>query len=545
MSSPTPQIRAPLLWLLLPYAAGLTAGWIWPLPTSVLWLIAIATLSASAGWWSIQHRPAFWAPAFLFSVGFSGFILLQLRYPQLHEQVTRPPREITLTLEIDQLFPAKATARSLSGLGKVVATDEADRSLIGRRLYFSAIRRISVPAQRSGRFLIRGVLEVLPQPTDGTGFNAYLANLGIRQQISRAHLMRQVAPPGRWPAFCARTENRLEAILSRGLDAHAGIRSIYIGMLLGEKAVLSPEQENAFLRSGTFHVFSISGLHVGVIALALHSLGLILRAPRRPATVVTLALLWLYVQITGANTPALRALFMIACFLSAKTFRLPGNALAALAASALITLLLDPLQLFSSGFQMSYSVVCALILMGAPLTERWQAHWHPFRLRPRPEWRWWHKLIDWSGRKAVGAIAGCWTAFLASTAAGIGFFGLFSPGSFPANLLILPLASLAIIAGFLSLLTGLISLGLISVLFNSAAALLIIGIDWLVRQGTDLPGMYFPARFRADWLTPVAMATMIALMLGCASTRWSRRLGGFWPPIIVLGLLVIFGVKFS
>jgi competence protein ComEC len=546
MSSSLPQIRAPLLWLLLPYMIGLTAAWIWPLSSFGLGLLTFAaTVSAGVAFWTINRHPGVWAPALLISVGLSGWALLQLRYPQLHERETRPPREITLTLEIDQLFPSGPTARSLSGLGKIVATDESNQTLIGRRVYFSAIRRISVPTLRSGRYLIRGVLEPLPQPIEEIGFTRYLTNLGIRQQITRAQLVRQVAPPGRWASFCTRTEKRLEAIISRGLDAHPGIRSIYLAMLLGEKAVLSTEQENAFLQSGTFHVFSISGLHVGVIAVALHSLGLILRTPRRPTMVITVAMLWLYVQITGASTPALRALLMIACLLTAKTFRLPGNALAALAASALITLLLDPLQLFSTGFQMSYSVVGALILMGAPLGERWLERWQPFRLRPRPAWRWWHRFINWSGRKVIAAVAGCWTAFLASAAAGIGFFGLFSPGSFPANLLILPLASLAIIAGFLSLLTGLVGLWPCSVLCNSAAGLLIIGIDWLLRQGTALPGMYFPARFRAEWLTPAAMALMTVLMLAGASSRWSRRLGGYWPPVIVLGLLVIFGVKFD
>ena len=92
------------------------------------------------------------------------------------------------------------------------------------------------------------------------------------------------------------------------------------------------------MRSGTFHIFSISGLHVGVIATALHALFQILRVPRRAAVFVTVAVLWLYVQVTGAGTPALRAFLMIAFFLSARIFRLPGNSLAALTASALFTL---------------------------------------------------------------------------------------------------------------------------------------------------------------------------------------------------------------
>ena len=316
-------------------------------------------------------------------------------------------------------------------------------------------------------------------------------------------------------------------------------------MLLGEKAVLSPEQQNAFMRSGTFHIFSISGLHVGVIALALQGLLRLLRLPRRPAVVVALTALWLYVQITGASSPAVRAFLMIAFLLASQVFRLPGNALAALTASALVTLLVDPLQLFSTGFQMSYSVVAALIVMGRPLAEDWLARWKPFALLPKGSWRWWHTAINWGGRKLIGATAGCWAAFLASTPAGIGYFGLLSPGSLLANLVIIPLSSLTIGAGFLSLLCGLAGALPLSALCNSFAALTILVTDWLLRHGTALPGVFFVARFRADWLAPATLTLMTAVMIAGAAGRWSRRTSGYWPPFIVLVLLVILGVKFG
>lgn len=547
MSPPAPPLRAPLLWLLLPFMAGLSAAWIWPAPATGTWplLLGAAASALVALIAAAHHRPRLWLPAFLLATGLGGCALLHLRHPQLHEWESRPPREVTVTLEVMHAFAPAPRARSFTGLGVIVPGDGQDHTLVGRRVYFSAIRRISVPPLRSGRYVVRGVLEPLPREAANAGFNDYLANLGIRHRLTRAQLVREAAPPGRFAVFCARAQDRLETILRRGLDDHPGVRSIYLAMLLGEKAVLSPEQENAFMRSGTFHIFSISGLHVGVIAGALHSLFLLTRVPRRPAVLVTLTVLWLYVQITGAGTPALRAFLMIAFLLSAKFFRLPGNSLAALAASALVTLLVDPLQLFSTGFQMSYSVVAALILMGAPLAERWQAHWHPFVLRPRPEWRWSHTAIDWLGRQAIGGAAGCWAAFLASAASGIGFFGLFSPGSLPANLVIIPLSSLAIIAGFLSLLSGLLGLALLSTLFNASAALTLTATEWLIRQGTAVPGVFFAARFRTDWLAPAALALMTAVLLTGASGRWARRFGGYWPPLVLLVLLLVLGVKFE
>ena len=547
MPSPALQLRAPLLWLLLPLVTGLAAAQQWPAPTCGLWPFAVgagcAGLAALGAAW--LDRTKLWMTGLFASVGLGGFVLLHARYPGLHHWESRPPREITVTLEIWQPFPVAPRARSLNGLATITATGEADRELVGRRVYYSVIRRISLTPQRSGRYLIQGVLEPLSRDQSAGGFNDYLANLGIRHRLTRARLQSEVTPPDWFRNFCSTAQGRWVSILSQGLAAQPKTLSLYLAMLLGEKAVLSSEQQNAFMRSGTFHLFSVSGLHVGVISLALQGLLRLLRLPRRPAVVVTLSVLWLYVQITGASSPAMRAFLMIAFLLASRVFRLPGNALAALTASALVTLLLDPLQLFSTGFQMSYSVVAALIVMGRPLAEQWLARWKPFALLPRINWRWWHHAIDARGRWLIGAAAGCWTAFLASVPSGIGFFGLFSPGSLVANLIIIPLSSVAMIAGFISLVCGLAGLLSLSALCNLVAAVIIRVADLLLQHGINLPGMFFAARFRADWLAPASLALLTAVMLAGAAGRWSPRYGGYWPPFAVLVLLVIFGVKFG
>ncbi len=547
MPSPAQSVRAPLLWLILPLTAGLSAAKLWPAPAIGLWpFLLVAALSAlTACWAAVATHARLSLSALVLTGVLAGFAFLHLRYPQLHQWEKRPPREVTLTLRVTDLFGATPQARSTAGIGTVVAASELESRLIGQRVYFSVVKRVSVPIRVSGTYEIQGMLEPLPRDAAGRGFNDYLANLGIRQRLTRAKAARETAPPTRTQNLVFATRQRLETILRQGLDEHPQAAALYLAMVLGAKATLSPEQENAFMRSGTFHVFSVSGLHVGVIAGAVQLLFTVLRMPRRLGTLLALVILWLYVQITGGGTPSVRAFIMIAFLLASKVFRLPGNAFAGLTAAALFTLLLDPLQLFSTGFQMSYSVVAALILLGAPLADRWLTHWQPFALRPRPEWRRWHNAVNWFGRKIITAIAACWAAFLASTASGIGFFGLFSLGSLAANLIILPLSSIAIIAGFLSLLTGLAGLLPLSALLNLIAAFIIMSVDWLVRHGTTLPGVYFPAEFRADWLAPAAMALMTAALLAGASGRWARRYGGFWPPLVVLALLLALGVRFG
>jgi competence protein ComEC len=546
MSSPAPPLRAPLLWILLPLMAGITMAGMCPASGfTIRFALLAAGGLAIAGLWLTASRPHLAMGAVVIAASLAGFVLLHLRYPQLHHWESRPPREATLTVKVTRLFGHAPGSRSIGGLAIVIAAGPSESGLLGQPLYFSAIQRISVPPRDSGEYRMHGVLEPLPRDAAEAGFNDYLANHGVRQRLIRARILRETSPPGTLARGADDLRSRFAAILWHGLARHPQVVSLYLAMLLGEKAALDPAQENAFMRSGTFHVFSVSGLHVGVIAVALQMLLMALRVPRRPGAVLSLLVLWLYVVVTGGGTPSTRAFVMSAALVAAHAFQLPGNALSALTASALGILLADPLQLFSTGFQMSYAVVAALLLMGTPLADRWLPFWRPFVLRPRPEWRWWHEFINWSGRKAIAAVAGSWAAFLAGAAPGIGFFGVFSPGSLVANLLVLPLSSLVIVAGFLSILTGLVGLVPLSALFNSAAAMLLLATDWLVRHGTELPGVYFPGAFRHSWLGPAALVLMVAAMLAGASARWKLRYGGFWPPFILLVLLLIFGVKFG
>lgn len=544
----TTALRAPLLWLLLPFCAGIAGarGGLAPEPGV---LAAIAGVGAAVALRTSRRGERIalvaWAAALTSASAAFGAAWQNWRAPTPFEW-TMPPREVHVVLRVEQVFPPAPQRKTINGIARVIGADEtAATALIGQRVYFSAIRRIGVPPAASGEYHFAGVVEAVPQPeANNRDFSSYLAALGIRVRIARGHLERETRPPTRFRRFCDAAQDRLGAILQRGLERHPDIVSLYLAMLLGEKAVLSAEQQSAFMRSGVFHIFSISGLHVGVIALAIHSALQLLRVPRRAAVVVGLAVLWLYVEITGGSAPAVRSFLMIAFLLGSRVFRLPGNPLAALAAAAWATLLLDPRQLFSTGFQMSYSVVTALIVMGLPLAERWQAAWQPWRDLPEVSWRPWQRWIRNRGRELLGGLAITWAASLASTPSSIGYFGLLSPGALLANLLIIPLSSLAIISGFLAIVCGLVHAAPLALVFNHAAALLILGMDWLVRNGTEVPGVYLHAEFHASWLAPAGLVFVLAVMFASASLRWRSSAGGYWLPVIAVAVVIIFGVKF-
>jgi competence protein ComEC len=550
MASPGSTLRAPLLWLLLPHLGGIALADACPCPTAGLIPLALvsAVLASFAAWLAVIERRGFTVLCLvaLAAAGTGGgYLSLLVRLSPVVAWETTP-REAIVTIEVDQVFPETPSRKTVNGLARIVATEAHLSAIRNQRIYFSAIRKISVTPIRSGQYRIRGVLQAADRSTgDPSGFERYLESRGIRTTLTRAQVVREEKSPGWFARFCLRAGQRMETILKHGVSRHTDAVAIYLGMLLGERAVLSPEQQDAFMRSGTFHIFVIAGLHVGVIAIAIQGVLQLLRVPRRTAVVAGLGLLWLYVQVTGAGLPARRAFLMIAFLQGARVLRRPWNSLAALTLAALVTLLLDPQQLFNAGFQMSYSVVTALVVMGAPLSRRWEAAWRPWRDLPEANWGWHRWSITWLGQRILGALAISWVALLASTPAMIGNFGLLSPGSLVANLVIIPLALSAISAGFSALVPGLFHLMPVSYFFNHAAVLLIKTMEWLVTHGAVFPGVYFPASFARPWMAPAAQAFVLATMLLGASLRWRRSFGGFWPPVLALVLAVFLGVKFG
>lgn len=536
--------RAPLLWLVLPLAAGIGASaWLPPAPPGLLGLAAALGLLAAAA--ARRESPAArlaWGTALVAGAALAGFVQAHARAPRLAGWDERPPREIRLNLRVLRLFTSAPDGRTRSGLARIERAPEHAPELVGLQVYFSTIRRVDrVPPERNGRYEVSGVIAPLTRAAPG-GFEDYLHNLGVAAKFQRGHVRRELAPPGALDRLAQRARTSFIRMLQAGLDEHPTLASLQVAMMLGEKATLDAESENAFMRSGTYHIFSVSGLHVAAIAGSIQAVLLLLRAPRPLRVALGLAVLWFYVLVVGANPPAVRAFIMVAFLLARGLWGLPGNALAALAAAALTTLILDPRQLFGSGFQLSYLVVGALVLMGVPLSRRWQEAWRPWGDLPEVTWRPWQKAWRFTGRECLGALAITVAALVGSTPATIAAFGLFTPGALLANLVIVPLASLALAAGFVSILGGCLGLSGICLLFNHAAAVAIVVMDHLAQWSTALPGTYFPAEYRAPWLAAPAMILPLALMLVGAARGW-RGAAGFWLPVAGLVVLLLACVR--
>jgi len=194
---------------------------------------------------------------------------------------------------------------------------------------------------------------------------------------------------------------------------------------------------------------------------------------------------------------------------------------------------------------MSYGVVFTILAFGLPLAEWLHARVRPWRNLPEATWsRWQHvsaAAVRWFWPVAGIGLA----AALVSAITGPSFFQVLAPGGLVTNLALVPLAMVVIIAGFASVVAGLIGAGALGILFNHAAVLVLCGIDFLIRLVVRVPGGWWIAHWRTPWMGNVALAALLASVLAGYAANWRGWARGYWPPFAVVALTVILGVKFG
>lgn len=147
---------------------------------------------------------------------------------------------------------------------------------------------------------------------------------------------------------------------------HAEAFQVAIALIFGYRSQIDAATLQAFSNTGTIHVLSVSGLHVGLVFALLTFIlrwmdrfryGRLLRC-----LIIGLAV-WVYVILTGMAPPILRAGIMITFFLLSTAIGRKQVALNTLAASAFFILLFTPKALFDVGFQLSYMAMLGIFLL--------------------------------------------------------------------------------------------------------------------------------------------------------------------------------------
>ncbi|WP_372794831.1 ComEC/Rec2 family competence protein [Pontiella sp.] len=361
------------------------------------------------------------------------------------------------------------------------------------------------PFEIGDRLELRGVLSVRDFP----GRHA----LELQTEYAGGSLLRKT----RWPALRTVGETWRSFVaprLEQGI-AHLPVQvSVLKALVLGYRSEVPNETLAAFRRTGSMHIFAISGLHVGIVGLLLALALKFTGVTRDKMGLILIPVLGLYVVSTGMKSSALRALLMAVVYLVAPLFRRKPDIPTSVAVAALVLLFFQPLEILEPGFIFSFTVVIFLVMAFGVIPQRWvQGPW----LR-----RYTVSLVVTS--VAAGTVALPMAAL---------FFGNFSPVALIGNLVVVPLTFCIVLCGWLSIL-----LTPASAVFNAAAVvfidLLLGGVGLLDR----LPGSSFRVQ------SPPVLAVLLWYAGLIALFTHARRPHRKWAAagVSVLGLLLaLFG----
>ncbi|MDF2548127.1 MAG: internalization-related competence protein ComEC/Rec2 [Anaerosolibacter sp.] len=143
---------------------------------------------------------------------------------------------------------------------------------------------------------------------------------------------------------------------------------LLLGILLGDRDQLDDAIYESFQLLGTAHVLAVSGLHVGILYMALNYL--LKKMNIKIKTAVILMILWSYASVTGFSSSVLRAVTMAMFLLMGPSINRKYDALSSLLAAAFLFLIINPLLIIDIGFQLSFAAVISIILLYPPILRK-------------------------------------------------------------------------------------------------------------------------------------------------------------------------------
>jgi ComEC/Rec2-related protein len=375
---------------------------------------------------------------------------------------------------------------------------------------------------------ISGVIARPPPPlADGLfDYRDYLQTRGIYYQLKTesANDWRLRPPMLLKPPLTDGFLNWSKRTLALGLPVEDEPLRLIWAMTLGWRTAFTGDISEPFLRAGTMHLFAIDGLRIALISGMLVALLRVLQVSRAWCGLIAIPVIWFYTAATGWEPSAVRASVMMTVILGGWALKRPGDTVNSLAAAAFIILLWEPRQLFEASFQLSFFVVLVIALMLPPLNkiaDRLLRHdpLLPDELLPR-----WRRALNTTLRMFMRYCALSLAAWIGSIPLSAKYFHLFSPVSTPANIVAVPLGTLALMSNLGALVCG-TWLPWATELFNHAAWFFMVAMTNVSEWATKLPGAFFYVPAPSWIFIGIYYAALIVALSGWLKTVRRKVLG--------------------
>ncbi len=263
-------------------------------------------------------------------------------------------------------------------------------------------------------------------------------------------------------------------------------QAIAKALVLGDESTISQEVINDYAASGTLHILSVSGLHIGVIFYMLNLLLGFLKSSRTgriSRMLIILFLLWGYAFLTGLSPAVCRSVAMFSFVIIGTDLRRISSIYNSIAASVLVLLVIDPFMLAQEGFQLSYIALIGIVLLQPHIYKWWKIEENV----PSKHLSFFQKYSQQSLRFLWGMTSVSIAAQLAVFPIGLLYFNRFPIYFLVTNLLVIPLSSIILIAGCLFLLIHICHLSFLYAFGGKIIYSSIHFMNWFVRVEHGIP----------------------------------------------------------
>ena len=484
--------RQPFVGLSLAAAIGITIADVFLLPgaalVSVTIILAICTVIVAC-------RPTLVATYAIVGVGFlllHSFETSNTEGQRLADELGGRPRVVT-AIGCVITEPKIAPSGFASFLLKLDSIEFEGRRQPTRAVW--QVRWKGAP-EFGDELKLFGIAEVIEPPRNPGEFDmrSYLASHDVRRMLFVRYIEdgTLIRRGGGNPILRRAQKSRawMQNALCRGLENAPEVQNFLSGIVLGLRHQTPEDIEEPFQQTGTLHLFAVAGLHVGIIAALLWMLAMVARLSRKWAAALIIPLLLFYAAVTGLHVSSVRAAVMSSVLLGGLFFERKAFVLNSLAAAAFFLLCWNANELFSTGFQLSFAVVGAIILLADPFAEFLQRWTAPDPFLPRsllrgPRLRM-HAAFEWLCR-GTGVSLAAWAGSLPLV---LWYFYIVTPISLVANLIVVPIAFFILAIALLSLLSTPLLPGL-AVIFNNGNWLLAQIVIGIVQFLANVPGGHF------------------------------------------------------
>ncbi|MEO9591424.1 ComEC/Rec2 family competence protein [Rhodopirellula bahusiensis] len=592
--------RQPLTMFAATGLAGLTLNHVWPQPTRwwlsamiamvVLWFLVWfspkpAKLSSPGNRLRTRCRTACWFGFLLFA--FAGRHALdeqQYASATIREVLTNEEEPTVMIAVVDepvrlQRDALENTVARTSGLDGIRDSNAYDRKVQYQTRLVVCVRTMrrgtrDVPI--TGRVMVMvdaeredlrpgdlvelyGRIAAIPPPSNPGETDQRIAarrqNIHARMRVGSTDQV-QLLPGGdnereslawdvtlqRWLAD--RAASARDTILNQIEPSQRGLA---LALTLGQRDFLDRTTNERLLVTGTAHLLSVSGLHLGIIVLLTGAVAGLLRLPIAGSVTLIVVVMLFYVAITGARPPVTRAAILMSTVILARLLARPHHPLNSLSLAAIILMLWMPAEIFGIGVQLSFLAVATLLLCGRPFssaltpaaeTIRVEERFDELAQQSQTAWRrvltfatsWTGRVLWYSGAVTLMALPLVWSQF-----------HVVSPISVIVNVMLSPLMALALSAGVMTILAGWWFPSVAWIPGGVCGKLLSI-MQWMIDSATNLPGGHF-------WLPSPPTSWIVVFYLGLvawAAVRPMVSSQGIRRGVIDAGLLVSWiGIAFG